>query len=101
LLAELAFPGPVVHAAIAVCGSLLLLADGALPRAVGSCFAISLLPTLGWTGAALSRREDRGQLLLDLLRLPGYAIWRLYTAAGALVGVRSSQWERSPREPSG
>jgi cellulose synthase/poly-beta-1,6-N-acetylglucosamine synthase-like glycosyltransferase len=97
-LAELSAPGPVLHASIATALTLFLfLLPGPLPKALAAAFAISLLPTLVWTGIAVQRQSNRGELIRALARLPFYAVWRLVVAVMAVSTARRGAWHRSPR----
>jgi cellulose synthase/poly-beta-1,6-N-acetylglucosamine synthase-like glycosyltransferase len=96
-LSELVFPGPVTHAAVALTAGFLSLHSNILVRLVGALFAVSAVPTVGWTVWALARRPDRLSLVVDLLWLPFYAAWRLWTAVTALARAHGKSWERSPR----
>ncbi|MDQ3698085.1 MAG: glycosyltransferase family 2 protein [Gemmatimonadota bacterium] len=97
-LAELSAPGPVVHAAVAgAAGAGLMLLPGRSAQVLGAIFWISLAPIAGWTAAAWARHPDRGELLVAMVRLPFYAIWRLAVAALAVSTGRRGAWHRSPR----
>ena len=97
-LAELSAPGPVLHATTAtLLGIILAFLPGPLPRALAVAFAISLLPTLIWTGLAVQRQANRGELILALARLPFYAAWRVVVAIMAVSTGRRGAWQRSPR----
>ncbi|MEO8139164.1 MAG: glycosyltransferase family 2 protein [Gemmatimonadota bacterium] len=97
-LAELSFSGPVAHASVALLlGVPLLLLGTMAGRIVGGIFLLSIVPIVGWTCWALLRRSDRLTLIIDLLRLPFYAVWRAGLALAVLFTGRSERWERSPR----
>jgi cellulose synthase/poly-beta-1,6-N-acetylglucosamine synthase-like glycosyltransferase len=97
-LAELSAPGPVLHASIAsVLAVALAFLPGSLPTAVAGAFAISLLPTLVWTGLTVQRQSNRGELIRALARLPFYAVWRVVVAIMAVSTARRGAWHRSPR----
>jgi cellulose synthase/poly-beta-1,6-N-acetylglucosamine synthase-like glycosyltransferase len=97
-LAELSFSGPVAHASVALLfGAGLCLLGTTAGRIVGGIFLLSIVPMAGWTCWALFRRSDRLTLMVDLLRLPFYAVWRGGLAIAALLTGRSGRWERSPR----
>lgn len=97
-LAELSAPGPVLHASIATLFAVILaLLPGPLPKATAAAFAISVLPTLVWTGLAVQRQSNRGEVLRALARLPFYAGWRVVVAIMAVSTARQGTWQRSPR----
>lgn len=100
-IAELVFPGPVVHAGVAILAAGFLgLSAAPVARAVSLLFLASILPTVAWSLWALARRPDRSALMLDLCRLPLYAVWRLWAGVTALTRGTRMPWERSPRHPS-
>ncbi len=97
-LAELSAPGPVLHASIAtVLTVALAFLPGLLPRLLAVAFAISLLPSVVWTGIVLQRQSNRGELIRALARLPFYAAWRVVVAIMAISTARRGAWHRSPR----
>ena len=96
LFAELLFPGPVVHASIGLTLSLFAYLIGYW-WPIGVAYVVSLIPTVAWTAWGLVRRPDRLQLCVDLLRVPPYAVWRLFSGLMAIATVGSTRWERSPR----
>ena len=97
-LAELSAPGPVLHASIAtVLTVLMALLPGLLPKVIAAAFAISLVPTLVWTGLAVQRESNRGEIVRALARLPFYAVWRVLVAIMAVSTARRGAWHRSPR----
>lgn len=98
-LGELATPGPVVHFTIAVVLILsLILTSVGSAQAVAWLFILSLLPTVIWTMAILIKQPNKVQLFLAMLRLPAYAIWRVFVALLAIGTARSGGWYRSPRQ---
>jgi cellulose synthase/poly-beta-1,6-N-acetylglucosamine synthase-like glycosyltransferase len=97
-LAELSAPGPVLHASIAALLTVALaLLPGLLPKALAVAFALSLLPMVIWTGLAVQRQSNRGELIRALARLPFYALWRVVVAIRAVSTGRRGAWQRSPR----
>ena len=97
-LAELSAPGPVLHASIATLLTFALaLLPGLLPKALAAAFALSLLPMVVWTGLAVQRQSNRGELIRALARLPFYAVWRVLVAIMAVSTARRGAWQRSPR----
>ena len=97
-LAELASPGPVLHAALAVSAGLLLAAlPSVAARVVAAVFALSIVPTLFWTGRAWLRHPDRLTVARAFARLPVYVLWRTWVAVLAFSTGRRGVWQRSPR----
>lgn len=97
-LAELVLPGPVTHSAVAILGAACGLAlGGMLATITAGLFLLSLLPLGAAVLPAIARRPDRRRLLLDLLMLPVYAVWRLGVSLSGRLKPRDGTWRRSPR----
>jgi 1,2-diacylglycerol 3-beta-glucosyltransferase len=97
-LAELAVPGPILHATLAGGAALLLLgAPGTLTTIVGTLFALSLLPLFVRTLIAWARHPQPWGIAVAFAGLPVYAVWRLVIAVLSIATGRKRVWLRSPR----
>lgn len=98
-LAEISGLGPVVQASIAVIATIFLsLQPVPTLRWIAVPFGLSLLHLSLWTALVLATRPNRKRLLLDMLRLPFYAFWRMLIVGLSVATGRKGAWNRSPRK---
>jgi cellulose synthase/poly-beta-1,6-N-acetylglucosamine synthase-like glycosyltransferase len=100
-IAELAAPGPVLHATLAMPIALVMsFAPAPAARLVGALFGASLVPVFGWALITLCRYPQRGRALRALAHIPLYAVWRVAVGVQAFAAGRRRVWHRSPRHVS-
>jgi cellulose synthase/poly-beta-1,6-N-acetylglucosamine synthase-like glycosyltransferase len=100
-IAELAAPGPVLHATLVTPIALVMgSAPSPAARIVGALFGASLIPVLGWALVTLYRYPQRARALRALAHIPLYAVWRVAVGVQAFAIARRRVWHRSPRHVS-
>lgn len=100
-IAELAAPGPVLHATLVLPTALVMSLASSLPaRVVGALLGASLVPVFGWAFITLCRYPQRGRALRALAHIPIYAVWRVAVGVQAFATARRRVWHRSPRHVS-
>jgi cellulose synthase/poly-beta-1,6-N-acetylglucosamine synthase-like glycosyltransferase len=101
-IGELAVPGPILQAAVALLIAASLGLTGVpAARTVAIAYLLSLVPTIGWTAVAWARHPRPGRIALAFLRMPLYIGWRMTVALLAVRTGRSGAWLRSPRHRPG
>lgn len=99
---ELSLPGPVVVASIAfVLAGLGLLLGGTRGLLIAGIAVGSQLPLIVATTVVTLRHPHPGRVILALVRLPVYAVWRVGVAIGTWVGVANTSWTRTQRNETG
>mgnify|MGYP006278674459 CR=1 FL=1 len=101
-LAELSYPGPILHADAVLAVTLLGYLTFPLQWAtVLAAIGLMTLMPVSLPALVIARREDNlTPLLKSLTRLPFYAVWRLGLAAlTALRGLTGIEWEKTDRSP--
>jgi cellulose synthase/poly-beta-1,6-N-acetylglucosamine synthase-like glycosyltransferase len=98
-LLELGLPGPVVAASLAL---LLAVASvgfvgGQAGLLIAALALSSQLPLVFATLAVTVRHPHPGHVVLALVRLPLYAVWRVGVALATLVGAADMGWIRTQR----
>lgn len=98
-LLELGLPGPVVAASLAVLVA--GLAWVLVPAPAGAVIALialgSQLPLVVATLIVTARHPQPGRVVLALIRLPVYAVWRVGVALVTLAGAANTKWIRTQR----
>ena len=99
---ELGLPGPVVAAslAFAFAGVAFLLVGGGTGALIAAIAIGSQLPLVVATIIVTVRHPHPGRVILALVRLPVYAVWRIGVAVGTWVGVANLAWTRTQRNES-
>ncbi|HXW96786.1 MAG TPA: hypothetical protein VEI47_04310, partial [Gemmatimonadales bacterium] len=99
---ELSLPGPVVVASIAfVLAGLGLVLGGTGGLLIAGIAVGSQLPLIVATTLVTLRHPHPGRVILALVRLPVYAVWRVGVAIGTWVGVANTSWTRTQRNETG
>jgi cellulose synthase/poly-beta-1,6-N-acetylglucosamine synthase-like glycosyltransferase len=99
---ELASPGPVQQATIALGAAMaLFVLPGRAATAVALLYLLGVVPIAWFTIRAWWRHPKRRELLGAFVRVPVYAVWRIGVGLLAISTARSGVWQRSPRHTPG
>lgn len=100
-LAEITHHGPTIHTLAALTLGAALLPLSGLAAALGWALLATLIPMLTFATLSFLQEKDKVRLVVALMALPLYVVWRMGILALGLRAREAGRWIRSPRHVRG